>query len=191
MFQPTHTPLFYSTCYGVANANIPDYTFASTPLGQGYGGGGSGSGGGASSNGLNPGAVNVYASPIFSSLVENNTNHNNHHHNHHNHTHNLPQRQFPDEGYSPSHDCSKFTTHRLPTRLRNVKMEPPSDLAQQEAAARDYQPELSVGSLLCNYHLCSAAIGCTCFRPTPVEGERKKKEKKQRSLLVHVGPFSW
>ncbi|KAK9791468.1 putative Peptidase C65 Otubain-domain-containing protein [Seiridium cardinale] len=127
MFQPISTPLLYQTSYGVANANIPEYTFAPTPLGQG------GSSGGATAGGLSPdAAANVYASPIFSSLLDNNTNNNNNPQLHHRPRNTYSHHRAQSHKHSSSHSG----------RHNSVKMEPPSDLAQQEAAARDYQPEL-------------------------------------------------
>ncbi|KAH6647155.1 peptidase C65 Otubain-domain-containing protein [Truncatella angustata] len=125
MFQPIRTPLFYHTSYGVANANIPDYTFASTPLGQGR----CGSGGGVNTgpDALSPdAAASAYASPNFHGLLDNN-----------------PQHHLPRDTYSsPQSLYHGFPKAYRNGRHRGVKMEPPSDLAQQEAAARDYKPEL-------------------------------------------------
>jgi ubiquitin thioesterase protein OTUB1 len=126
MFQPTSTPLSFQTSYGVANANIPDYTFAPTPLGQ------AGSTGGAAAGDLSAdAAANVYASPIFQSLLDNNQQH------HSPRNNAYPQHQTRGNNFPASHTSS----------YHNIKMEPPSDLAQQEAAARDYKPDLEVGSL--------------------------------------------
>jgi ubiquitin thioesterase protein OTUB1 len=139
MFQPTPTPFFsYQVpTYGVpvvANANVPDYTFAPTPLSafdrdSSRGAGGSGSGGSAISNassgfaglaGPNPHDANVYASPIFEPPPANHR-----------------AQQFSYDRAPPSHLASHNYTYL------NLKMEQ-DDIAAQEAAARDYAPELKV-----------------------------------------------
>lgn len=106
MFQPLATPYGASfNAYGVANAVLPDYSFAPTPLGQG---GGSGANS-CSTSANNPGAananVNVYASAAF--------------HSPHPHSH------------------PPLYTNSAPN---NIKME--HGIAEQEAAARDWKPDL-------------------------------------------------
>ncbi|KAI0120710.1 peptidase C65 Otubain-domain-containing protein [Xylariales sp. AK1849] len=113
MFQPMPTPFTsFQTSYGVANANIPHYTFAPTPLGH--------DGGGSDAGCLGLGAASVYASPIFQTLPDNSAHH------------------LPYSSVSPHHD-HRSHRHR---HARSIKMEQQSDLAQQEAAARDYKPQL-------------------------------------------------
>lgn len=70
------------------------------------------------------------------------------------------QLQLPLHGLPSSSDSSSYHQQQQPQNHQhlhnysaaydqgpyNIKMEAPSDLAQQEAAARDYQPELEVGS---------------------------------------------
>lgn len=132
MFQPIPTPLFYQN-YGVANANVPDYTFAPTPLGQG-GNSGGGTRATAADHTLSPeAATSVYASPIFPSS-------------HYHLENNPPQQQLNRlslESFSRLQGQSNYPKSRG-GRHHSVKMEPPSDLVQQEAAARDYKPELEV-----------------------------------------------
>ncbi|ETS74174.1 hypothetical protein PFICI_14040 [Pestalotiopsis fici W106-1] len=194
MFQPNpnRIPLFYQSpaSYGVnvGNANLPEYTFAPSPMGQGSGGSGSSGGGssvgGGGANNRSPGlksgaaaatsssssgstnttaaASTALTSPIFSSLYD-----------HHNLNHSQQQPQQQQQQQQHQHQHLRFQHHGLPSSpdppsyhhnhhqkqeqnhqhhpgyatsydqgSYNVKMEAPSDLAQQEAAARDYQPEL-------------------------------------------------
>ncbi|KAI1855354.1 hypothetical protein JX266_000219 [Neoarthrinium moseri] len=147
MFRPIPTPFTsFQTSYGVANANIPDYTFAPTPLGQG------GSGGGANAGGLGPDtSANVYASPIFQSLLDNGSSHLPPAH------HNTLQPQSSHEHYGRS--------PRGPSH--NIKMEQPSDLAQQEAAAREYKPELEAGAFL------QQVFNELTSKQGPIVGEKK------------------
>ncbi|KAI6085243.1 cysteine proteinase [Hypoxylon rubiginosum] len=134
MFQPQPTP--YSTYgpYGIhiANAEVPEYAFQPTPLGQ-FGTGNAGAGAGTGSSGVGAGAgagagaggptaADIFASPIFHNhnpnpLIPTNANH-------------LPYNSVP-HNHHQSHS-------------RRIKMEPqhPNDLAQQEAAAREYKPQL-------------------------------------------------
>lgn len=136
MFQPQPTP--YSTYgpYGIhiANAEVPEYAFQPTPLGQ-FGTGNAGAGAGTGSSGVGAGAgagagaggptaADIFASPIFHNhnpnpLIPTNANH-------------LPYNSVP-HNHHQSHS-------------RRIKMEPqhPNDLAQQEAAAREYKPQLQV-----------------------------------------------
>ncbi|ORY67759.1 peptidase C65 Otubain-domain-containing protein [Pseudomassariella vexata] len=127
MFQPQPTPFaYFQTTYGVGNANIPEYTFAPTPLGQGGGSGGRAT----SSDGLpplGPNVNNVFTSPAFdNSLLANN------------HPHQLPYNSIPhhQHGIRPR-------DHHHSGHGRRIKMEQQSDLAQQEAAAREFKPQLS------------------------------------------------
>ncbi|KAI2472233.1 cysteine proteinase [Annulohypoxylon bovei var. microspora] len=144
MFQPQPTP--YSSSYAsygihVANAEVPEYAFQPTPLAQfGTGHSGGGSGGLGSLGGAGVGAVpgggrptttaDVFASHIFHNpnpLISTPANNPNHHLSYNHNSHNNP---------SIPHNH-----HQTP---RNIKMEPQNstDLAQQEAAARDFKPQL-------------------------------------------------
>ncbi|XDG07523.1 hypothetical protein ABKA04_007138 [Annulohypoxylon sp. FPYF3050] len=164
MFQPQPTP--YSSSYAsygihIANAEVPEYAFQPTPLAQfgighsgGSGGSSSGSGSGSLGGGLGsslgsslggaglgavPGAgrptttADVFASHIFHNpnpLIATPANNPNHHlpYNHNN-------SQIP---HTHNHNHNHHQTRR------NIKMEPQlqTDLAQQEAAAREFKPQL-------------------------------------------------
>ncbi|KAI1204883.1 cysteine proteinase [Annulohypoxylon truncatum] len=138
MFQPQPTPYSPSyTSYGVhiANAEVPEYAFQPTPLvqfGTGQSGGSGGSLGGAGVGAV-PGSgrptttADVFASHIFhnpNSLISTPANNPSHH---------LPY----------NHSNSQIPHNHHQTR-RNIKMEPQlqTDLAQQEAAAREFKPQL-------------------------------------------------
>ncbi|OTA97558.1 hypothetical protein M434DRAFT_18966 [Hypoxylon sp. CO27-5] len=123
MFQPQPTPYSPYATYGIhiANAEVPEYAFQPTPLAQfgtGHAGGGAGAVGGG-----RPTTADVFASPIFqnpNSLIApaNNPSH------------------------LPYHNANSIphNHHHHQTR-RNIKMESQHDLAQQEAAARDFKPQ--------------------------------------------------
>ncbi|OTB07398.1 hypothetical protein M426DRAFT_250766 [Hypoxylon sp. CI-4A] len=140
MFQPQPTPFSYAP-YGnihIANAEVPEFSFQPTPLAQ-FGTGhvgapgvsgvsGAGLGAGAiAAGGARPANTDVFASPIF-----------------HNPSHNplIPPANSNNPG---SHQLSPYNNsiipHNHPQNRRNVKMEPqqPNDLAQQEAAAREFK----------------------------------------------------
>ncbi|KAI2611860.1 cysteine proteinase [Hypoxylon sp. NC1633] len=125
MFQPQPTP--YSTTYAsygihIANAQVPEYA---TPLGQ-FGTGHAGAGAGAVAGG--PTAADVFASPIF----------------HHNHNSLIPANNPGHlQPYNNSNNSSTIPHHHPHRRPIPIKMEQhPSDLAQQEAAAREFKPQL-------------------------------------------------
>ncbi|KAI1460173.1 peptidase C65 Otubain-domain-containing protein [Annulohypoxylon moriforme] len=148
MFQPQPTP--YSSSYAsygihIANAEVPEYAFQPTPLAQFGTGHSGGSGGSGSLGGAGIGAVpaipavpgsgggrptttaDVFASHIFhnsNSLISTPANNPNHH---------LPY----------NHSNPPLTHNHHQTR-RHIKMEPQlqTDLAQQEAAAREFKPQL-------------------------------------------------
>ncbi|KAI1395655.1 cysteine proteinase [Hypoxylon fuscum] len=122
MFQPQPTPYSTYASYGIhiANAEVPEYAFQPTPLGQ-FGTGHAGAGAGTGAGGGPTTTADIFASPIFHNpnplIPTNNPNHlsyNSIPHNHHHH---------------PNH--------------RNIKMESqhPNDLAAQEAAAREFKPQ--------------------------------------------------
>lgn len=148
MFQPMCSP--FHSHYGVvhvASANTPpDYTFEPAPLGQ------DGSGGGGSSvdsggligglSGLSPEAANiVYSSPIFHGLPSSNTNN---HAQAHAHAHATHLQLARDHHSQQHHQLHIHPGYRR--QSRRVKMEQQSDLALQEAAARDYKPALEVST---------------------------------------------
>ncbi|KAI1761517.1 cysteine proteinase [Hypoxylon sp. FL1150] len=122
MFQPQPTPFSTYGSYGihVANAEVPEYAFQPTPLGFGTGhAGGAVAVAGSSGVGVGAGVgaggpADIYASHIFHPNLIPANNH-------------LPYNAAPHQTHS----------HR-------IKMEPrhPNDLAQQEAAAREYKPQL-------------------------------------------------
>ncbi|KAI1779221.1 cysteine proteinase [Hypoxylon cercidicola] len=127
MFQPQPTP--YSTySYGIhiANAEVPEYAFQPTPLGQfgtGHAGAGIGSSAGAgvgagAGAGAGGATADIFASPIFH-----------------------PNPLIPAN--NPNHLSYNSVPHQTHNH-RNIKMEPqlPNDIAQQEAAAREYKPQL-------------------------------------------------
>ncbi|KAI5867498.1 cysteine proteinase [Durotheca rogersii] len=136
MFQPQPTPFAYSS-YGItiANAEIPEYAFQPTPLGHI----GTGHVGGAGVVAGGP-TADLFTSPVF------------HHRHHHHHSSILPA----SNPRNPSHHLSYNSAiphnnhqqhhnhHNHNQTHRTVKMEPqhPNDIAQQEAAARDYKPQL-------------------------------------------------
>lgn len=128
MFQPQPTPYSTYASYGIhiANAEVPEYAFQPTPLGQ-FGTGHAGAGAGTGAGGGPTTTADIFASPIFHNpnplIPTNNPNHlsyNSIPHNHHHH---------------PNH--------------RNIKMESqhPNDLAAQEAAAREFKPQQEVSSV--------------------------------------------
>ncbi|KAI0008176.1 cysteine proteinase [Xylariaceae sp. FL0662B] len=155
MFQPQPTPFASYAPYGIniANAEIPEYTFEPTPLAQfgagaGAGAGHAGGGTGPSPAGGGPTAADIFTSPIFQShnsglITANHNNHNNNSHN--NNSNNSNTNNIPYNPISVNHHHPPHNHHRSHRNHRNIKMEPqppPSDLAQQEAAARDYKPQL-------------------------------------------------
>lgn len=145
MFQPQPTP--YSSSYSsygihIANAEIPEYAFQPTPLAQfGTGHAGSASGGVGVGVGVGAGAsassvpvpipvsvaagrpaADLFASHIF-------------------HSHNPGHLSYN----SSSTNSNAAIPHRHHHQNHHsIKMEPqhPADLAQQEAAARDFKPQL-------------------------------------------------
>ncbi|KAH8662516.1 peptidase C65 Otubain-domain-containing protein [Xylariales sp. PMI_506] len=137
MFRTSSTSFVpFQPAYGMSSAGVTEYSLVTTPLGHGHrssGGSGTGSGsgnssssssssgGGASASTGDLSHANLYA---FHSLLSSNAPPHHHPHQplplHHDHHHNA-QRTMPDH---------------------HIKMEPQSDIAQQEAAARDYKPEL-------------------------------------------------
>jgi len=151
MFQPEPTAYLQVQAggYGGGMAHgLPEYTFEETPLGLGGGRGGYGGGPGSSAGaggGGNGGAGSlIYTTPIFSASSSNSA-----------------IGPAPGSAYhGPFHHSSTTTTastspsssqlqqhHRHPnnTHLHSsvaLKMETNDDLAAQEAAARDYQPNL-------------------------------------------------
>ncbi|KAI1080622.1 cysteine proteinase [Whalleya microplaca] len=145
MFQPQPTPFASYASYGVniANAEIPEYAFQPTPLAQfgagagagaGHAGGGTGpspAGGGPTGG---PTAADVFTSPIFHSHHNSLITANNNNHNNNNNNNNLPYNSI---AATPHHNHHR--THRT---IKMEPQQPPNDLAQQEAAARDYKPQL-------------------------------------------------
>ncbi|KAI1104046.1 cysteine proteinase [Jackrogersella minutella] len=159
MFQPHATP--FSNSYGsygihIANAEVPEYAFQPTPLAQfgtghssgggargGSGGGGVGGGGGSSSSpgaGGGAGAIavpvpggrptttaDIFASHIFhnpSPLISSPANNNPNHHLSYNNNNSIPHRHHQNHHHS------------------TMEQQHPTDIAQQEAAARDFKPQL-------------------------------------------------
>ncbi|KAI0172581.1 cysteine proteinase [Hypoxylon sp. FL1284] len=157
MFQPQPTPYSTYAPYGihVANAEVPEYAFQPTPLAQfgtGHAGTGAGAGAGAGATGassaragVGAGAVGAGAgagagagtgagasatggptSDIYASHIFHNPN---------------PLALIPAS--NPSHLPFNSIPIPIPRQHRNIKMESqPDDLAQQEAAAREYKPQL-------------------------------------------------
>ncbi|KAI1392491.1 cysteine proteinase [Hypoxylon trugodes] len=133
MFQPQPTPYSSYASYGIhiANAEVPEYAFQPTPLGQ-FGSGHAGAGAsGAGAIAGRPTAAELFTSPIFhnhNSLISPANNNPGH----------LPYSNTDINSSIPHHN-----SHHHQNR-RNIKMEPqhPNDLAQQEAAARDFKPQL-------------------------------------------------
>ncbi|KAK3372376.1 peptidase C65 Otubain-domain-containing protein [Podospora didyma] len=150
MFQPQPTAYLVNNGYGVAHS-LPQYTFEATPIGlsggssSGVGGGGSSGGGGfggtvAAGTGGPATAVNgslIYTSPIFSGPASGPF-----HHFHSNHnTNNSSSSSSSSPSASTSASSTTFNHSSPPPR--SVKMEANcDDLAAQEAAAREYQPQL-------------------------------------------------
>ncbi|KAK3383514.1 peptidase C65 Otubain-domain-containing protein [Lasiosphaeria ovina] len=141
MFQPGPTAYVHvSNGYGVVHG-LPEYTFEETPLGLSSGGGLFGGGPGGSG----AGSALIYTSPIFSasnvgggpasSTFHFHTNSNN------------------SNSTSPASNSASPITNHQPSpapHFSMVKMEVNSDdLAAQEAAAREYQPQLN-GPLIGN-----------------------------------------
>lgn len=144
MFQPQPTP--YSPSYAsygihIANAEVPEYTFQPSPLGTFGTGQAGGAGAGTVAVAVAGGrpAAEFFPSPIF----HNNQNHNplisppanNPNHLPYNNTNTNTANSALPHGHHQNH--------------RNIKMESshPTDLAQQEAAARDFKPQLEVSIL--------------------------------------------
>ncbi|KAK0656283.1 peptidase C65 Otubain-domain-containing protein [Cercophora newfieldiana] len=144
MYQPEPTafiqvPTGYGMCHG-----LPEYTFEETPLGLNGGGGGYGGGPGTAGPGGGGGGTLIYTTPIFSassSVVGPAPG---------------PGSSFQFHHSSNASSSTNSTTspassvlgrqHRLSPHSHSssaVKMEPnPDDVHAQEAAAREYQPEL-------------------------------------------------
>ncbi|KAI1803461.1 cysteine proteinase [Daldinia bambusicola] len=131
MFQPQPTPYSSYASYGIhiANAEVPEYAFQPTPLGQF---GSAQAGGAGAVAGGRPAAIDFFTSPICSS-------HNS-----------LISPPASNPGNIPYNGTNINTNNqRIPhshhQHHRSIKMEPqlPADLAQQEAAARDFEPQLA------------------------------------------------
>ncbi|KAK8071801.1 Ubiquitin thioesterase OTUB1 [Apiospora saccharicola] len=194
MFQPMPTP--YAAPYSsfaayVANAHIPEYSFAPTPLGQSFegssnscGGNGNhhthhsndGGSGGAVANasvhannhhrlnhhlnhpGLSPIAADPVTSPLFHDLPPLTLRQ--HHDHHHHRLSPSSNKSAPSAAAAAAHHhrlqnprsrrqtARPSKNHRHYSRYHNhhIKMEPQSDVADQELAASKYQPNLEVSN---------------------------------------------
>ncbi|KAK6859557.1 hypothetical protein PG995_003193 [Apiospora arundinis] len=202
MFQPMPTP--YAAPYSsfgayVANAQIPEYSFAPTPLGQSFGGsnnscgshhghghghghglnnninGDSGSGGTANVHvnvnvnnnnhlnhhhlinhpGLGPNVADPVTSPIFHELPPLPLRQHNDHHHHHSRLSPSSNKASPSaivaaaaaqhhrlHNPRPRRQINRSNKNRQQLRCHQIKMEPQSDLADQELAASKYKPTL-------------------------------------------------
>lgn len=187
MFQPMPTP--YAAPYSsfgayVANAHIPEYSFAPTPLGQSFEGSSSSScgghghhnshhsndGGNASVHannhhhhhlnhpGLSPIAADPVTSPLFHDLPPLTLRQ--HHDHHHHRLSPSSNKSAPSAASAAAHHhrlqnsrsrrqtARPSKNHRHYSRYHNhhIKMEPQSDVADQELAASKYQPNLEVSN---------------------------------------------
>ncbi|KAI1140914.1 cysteine proteinase [Hypoxylon sp. FL0543] len=120
MFQPQPTPYSPYASYGIhiANAEVPEYAFQPTPLAQ-FGAGQAGGAGAVASG--RPTTADVFTSPIFqnpNSLIAPASN----------------------PSHLPYNNASSIPHSHHHQPRRNIKMESQHDLAQQEAAARDFKP---------------------------------------------------
>jgi len=140
MYQPEPTAFIQvPTGYGMGHV-LPDYTFEETPLGLSGGGGGYGGGPGTVGAGGGAGTL-IYTTPIFSASGPASV-----------------PFQFHSSDASTSTPSTTTTTSPASSVLGHqqrlsphshsssaVKMEPNhDDMHAQEAAARDYQPDLKV-----------------------------------------------
>ncbi|KAK1758692.1 putative ubiquitin thioesterase [Echria macrotheca] len=146
MFQPPERPAFLqpgSGGYGIAHS-LPEFTFEETPLGlSGGGGGGYGAGSGAAGAGdAGPGSL-LYTSPIFSTTGSSVGPASGAFH--------LPFHHSTSPSANtntPSPASSSLAHHHLHQRSSplssssSADMESAHDVNAQEAAARDYQPNL-------------------------------------------------
>lgn len=139
---------------------LPEYTFEETPLGLGgggrggYGGGVGGSSaagaGGGSGVGVGAGAGSlIYTTPIFSASSSNSAigpaPGSAYHQFHHSHSSTTTATSSPASSLYPQTPRSQQHPHSLSQSAPGLKMEPISDdLSAQEAAAREYQPNLEV-----------------------------------------------
>ncbi|KAK8008291.1 peptidase C65 Otubain [Apiospora marii] len=194
MFQPMPTPYAAPypsfAAYEVANAQIPEYSFAPTPLGQSFAGGSSssscggnghishhandGGSGGAVANasvhannnhhhhlnhhlnhpGLSPIAADPVTSPLFHDLPPLTLRQ--HHDHHHHRLSPSSNKSAPSAAAAAAHHhrlqnsrsrrqtARPSKNHRHYSRYHNhhIKMEPQTDVADQELAASKYQPNL-------------------------------------------------
>ncbi|KAI1408266.1 cysteine proteinase [Hypoxylon sp. FL1857] len=122
MFQPQPTPYSPYASYGIhiANAEVPEYAFQPTPLAQFGAGHAGGAGAGAVASGR-PTAADVFTSPIFQ-------------------TPNSLIAPANNPGHLPYNNTNPIP-HSHHHARRNIKMESQHDLAQQEAAAREFKPQ--------------------------------------------------
>lgn len=160
MFQPEPTAYLQVQAggYGGGMAHgLPEYTFEETPLGLGggrggYGGGvgGSATGAGGGSGGAGAGAGSlIYTTPIFSASSSNSAigpaPGSAYHQFHHSHSSTTTATSSPASSLYPQTQRSQQHPHSLSQSTPGLKMEPISDdLSAQEAAAREYQPNLEV-----------------------------------------------
>ncbi|KAK5656367.1 hypothetical protein OQA88_4747 [Cercophora sp. LCS_1] len=139
MYQPQPTPLFQAG-YGMGHG-LPQYTFDETPLGLGGGGGGGyGAGPGAAGAGSGGGAGTlIYTTPIFSgSSPAVGPASGPFHQFHHSSPSSTSSPASSVLGHHQHHRSSPHSQHSS----SSVKMEPSHDVHAQEAAAREYQPNL-------------------------------------------------
>ncbi|KAI0376112.1 cysteine proteinase [Hypomontagnella monticulosa] len=132
MFQPQPTP--YSSSYSsygihIANAEVPEYAFQPTPLAQfgtGHAGGSGGIGAGAGSVPISVAAGRSASTDLFASHIF--------------HSHNPGHLSYNSSNIN--HNAT--IPHRHHQNHRGIKMEPQhsADLAQQEAAAQEFKPQL-------------------------------------------------
>lgn len=135
---------------------LPEYTFEETPLGLGGGRGGYGGGvggsaagaGGGSGGGAGAGSL-IYTTPIFSASSSNSAigpaPGSAYHQFHHSHSSTTTATSSPASSLYPQPQRSQQHPHSLSQSSPGLKMEPiGDDLSAQEAAAREYQPNLEV-----------------------------------------------
>lgn len=137
---------------------LPEYTFEETPLGLGGGGrggygggvGGSSAAGAGAGSGVGAGAGSlIYTTPIFSASSSNSAigpaPGSAYHQFHHSHSSTTTATSSPASSLYPQTQRSQQHPHCLSQSAPGLKMEPISDdLSAQEAAAREYQPNLEV-----------------------------------------------